>query len=211
LKCGAELRQRRKRKFCCEKCRDSFYHSPSCNTRRPNPIPPDSVRRRNQLAQGLCGNRNCTNPRDDKYTQCKECRAYYNGLARAAYRKNPERYWKKKGYGACKPPLQTTHGRSNTTEYRIWQGAKNRCFNTRDRKYPAYGGRGITMGQRWRESFADFFADVGLRPSVRHTLDRKNNDGNYEPGNVRWATAKVQANNRRSSVRSVEEELGIVV
>lgn len=88
-----------------------------------------------------------------------------------------------------------THGRSGTKEYAIWRGIKDRCLNPSNHAYRYYGGRGITVCDRWRNSFENFLADVGLKPPGM-SLDRwPNNDGNYEPGNVRWATRKQQANN----------------
>ena len=87
---------------------------------------------------------------------------------------------------------------SLTPEYAAWQGMRARCHRKTHADYQEYGGRGIVVCERWLGSFSAFLADVGLRPSPRHSLDRRNNDGNYEPGNVRWATAKEQANNRRS-------------
>lgn len=89
------------------------------------------------------------------------------------------------------------HGRVGTPTYKSWDAAKQRCFNRNDDHYPAYGGRGITMCERWRSSFLNFLADMGERPEGT-TLDRyPDNDGNYEPGNCRWATMKQQSNNRR--------------
>lgn len=75
---------------------------------------------------------------------------------------------------------------------------KKRCHNPANKDYVRYGGRGIVVCRRWREDYAAFAADVGPRPSKRHTLDRIDNDGNYEPGNVRWATPEQQWRNRRS-------------
>lgn len=91
-----------------------------------------------------------------------------------------------------------THGRSRTKEHRIWCGMINRCTNPRQPHYHRYGGRGIKICQRWRESFEAFFEDMGLCPSPKHSLDRIDNDGDYAPGNVRWATYKEQRANQRT-------------
>lgn len=78
-----------------------------------------------------------------------------------------------------------------------------RCGDAGDKSYHNYGGRGITVCDRWRESFENFLADMGRRPSPQHSIDRINNDGNYEPGNCRWATNREQSLNRRNN-RQIE-------
>lgn len=90
-----------------------------------------------------------------------------------------------------------SHGMSSSPEYKAFAHAKDRCLNPNDKAFAHYGGRGITFHPAWVNDFAAFFAEVGLRPSPEHSLDRIDVDGNYEPGNVRWATAIVQANNKR--------------
>lgn len=92
----------------------------------------------------------------------------------------------------------TTHGKSSTPEYRSWLKMRERCHNPRHHQHSDYGGRGIGICKRW-DSFAAFVEDMGERPTPQHTLDRINNNGNYEPGNCRWATRKDQNRNTRIS------------
>lgn len=91
-------------------------------------------------------------------------------------------------------------GRRRTPEYQVWSNMRGRCLTETHPQFENYGGRGITICQRWLDSFRDFLADVGPRPSDKHSLDRyPNNDGNYEPGNVRWATRMEQCRNTRQN------------
>lgn len=93
-----------------------------------------------------------------------------------------------------------THGMSYSAEYRAWQDMIRRCSNPHAPEFENYGGRGISVCGRWR-TFKTFLADVGPRPSRYHSLDRfPDNDGNYEPGNVRWALRQQQQRNMRSNL-----------
>lgn len=89
----------------------------------------------------------------------------------------------------------TQHGLAHTPEYQIWHGMIRRCYNPRATGYNYYGGRGIEVCERWRNSFTDFLEDMGFRPSVEHTIDRIDFKGNYEPQNCRWATWMEQGQN----------------
>lgn len=100
-----------------------------------------------------------------------------------------------------------SHGHScvgkRTTEYNTWLHMKDRCFNPNNNGYANYGGRGITICDRWlgETGFENFLSDMGHKPSPKHSIDRINNDGNYEPSNCRWATAATQVNNRSINVK----------
>lgn len=96
------------------------------------------------------------------------------------------------------PPSQKTHGMSYTRAYHSWQQLKNRCLNKNDRQYPDYGGRGISVCEEWLV-FENFYKDMGNPPNKDYSIDRINNDGNYEPTNCRWATRYQQNMNRRST------------
>jgi len=88
------------------------------------------------------------------------------------------------------------HGYQGTPEFRAWCAMKSRCTNSNLPKWERYGGRGIKVAKEWQTDFMAFYNHIGKRPSPTHSLDRINNDGNYEPGNVRWATKSEQAFNR---------------
>lgn len=91
----------------------------------------------------------------------------------------------------------TKHLMTKTPEYRAWAAMKIRCYNKSDKAYHWYGGRGIHICRRWLNSFENFFADMGKKPTLKHSLDRIDSNKGYKPTNCRWSTPAQQANNTR--------------
>lgn len=113
-----------------------------------------------------------------------------------------------------------THGDTKSTEHRSWNSAKNRCFNSKNAEFRNYGKRGITMCSKWVKSYSAFLKDMGRKPTPKHSLERIDVNGNYEPSNCCWATQKQQCNNKRNNrlltfmgrtqnIQRWSEELGI--
>jgi hypothetical protein len=93
-----------------------------------------------------------------------------------------------------------THGASGTPEWYAWKEMNKRCRNPHVYAYHRYGGRGIRVCAKWKKSFSAFLKDVGLKPSVKHSLGRIDNDGNYTPSNVHWEIQRTQARNRHTNL-----------
>lgn len=103
-------------------------------------------------------------------------------------------------YGDCE--CKRNHNMSRTSIYERWKSMKARCYNEKSAAYPDYGGRGITICDRWKESFVNFYEDMGEPPTPKHQIDRINNNGNYEPNNCRWATQLQNVNNQREKTHN---------
>lgn len=104
-----------------------------------------------------------------------------------------------KSCGCFRRDIRRTHGLSKTPEHAAWSSMLNRCRCPSQQSYRLYGARGIRVCDRWQKSFAAFLEDMGRKPTPKHSLDRIDSNGNYEPSNCRWATAFEQQRNKRDS------------
>jgi len=114
----------------------------------------------------------------EKRNVCKECRAEHERMRRRSDEFVPKKV---------------------SPEKSVWKAMKQRCFNPNHKDYKNYGGRGISVCEKWRFSFNSFLEDMGQRPSLAHSIDRIDNNGNYEPDNTKWATIKEQSNNKSTN------------
>lgn len=132
-------------------------------------------------------------------TQKKYCVKDKCGQATVAKSLCQKHYKRLKRYGRLDNIIpHIRHGGSNTPEYRAWRAMLDRCNRQNHEAYSNYGGRGITVHEDFN-NFESFINYIGKRPNNGYSLDRIDNDGNYEPGNVRWATALTQSNNTRAN------------
>jgi hypothetical protein len=145
----------------------------------PKYVSPKGKEIRRVVARCECGAESTINLHSIRYGLSASCGCYRTELAVSSVKHGDARK------------------RANTREYKTWSNMIARCENPNVDRYPIYGGRGIRVCEKWRESFGDFLSDMGRRPTPKHSIDRIDVNGNYEPGNCRWATNSEQQRNKR--------------
>jgi hypothetical protein len=162
----------------CYRYTSGRYHACCQSHRRKRPVPTPSI-------PPVCKTSGCVNPRRKRSAKQG---GYHSLCHQCKYRK----------YCRTKAGRPKRYGVSKLPEYGIWCGMIKRCENKNTKCFENYGGRGIRVCDRWRHSFPNFLADMGPRPSPNHSLDRfPDQNGDYEPSNVRWASSTQQSRNLR--------------
>lgn len=113
-----------------------------------------------------------------------------------------------KSCGCYSIDRQTTHGMTKTPTYNTWKSMITRCYDENQTSYPNYGGRGITVCEEWK-NIDNFIRDMGYRPSMNYSLDRKDVNGNYEPSNCKWSTPSEQSRNKRTMKNNKSGRSGV--
>ena len=131
---------------------------------------------------------------------CRGCSITFTAPARANRRQFCTLRCSSKHYRRCRGP-----------EYYVWIGVKTRCLNKKEAGYKHYGGRGILICDRWKDSFDNFLHDMGKRPSPKHSIERLDVNGNYEPGNCVWATKSQQVLNTRANKRYTHDGITLTI
>lgn len=141
-----------------------------------------------------------------RYCSIEECKdkLWARGWCSSHYHR-----WNKYGDPSLGRRRQEHHGMTHTREYKIWHGMTRRCTSKNLKSYKNYGGRGIKVCERWQESFMNFYADMGRRPSPMHSVERLDNNGDYEPSNCVWATPLEQSINKRAPSTSKSGYRGV--
>jgi len=137
-------------------------------------------------------------PRNDKGEYMWHCRCYCGNFCEYSTPKIRHTKWPAQSCGHCYLDKRFKK------EYHTWENMKDRCYNKNRARYPNYGGRGITVCQRWRHDFLYFLEDMGLCPTPWHTIERKDVDGNYEPSNCVWMLDAFQNFNTTRSIKYKE-------
>ena len=147
----------------------------------------------------------------NKMKQCTKCKQWLklSCFGKDRQKKDSLMCWCKFCYKPHSQAHYETHREEIKDNYQVnylratWFNMIYRCTNPEHKDYKYYGGRGITVCQRWLDSFEDFKKDIGERSSPQHTIDRIANEGNYEPSNVKWSTRKEQRNNQRNFKKEI--------
>jgi len=203
--CGKTLIGNQK-STCSWKCRNEYVRK--LNIGRPSPLKGIKNRytdeQKKKIGDAARG-RKMSEEFKEKCRQRMKGIAFFKGRKQSEKQKEMMRARKGEKHYNYGKSLNAIHGNcingKRTTEYSCWSAMKQRCLNQNNKFYYNYGGRGISVCDRWKDSFENFLADMGKRPKGK-TLDRINNNENYEPSNCRWATRKEQSANRRNTKRT---------
>ena len=133
--------------------------------------------------------------------ECPRCLSHFNSISSSIDR------GRTKTCGKC--GKGKTHGMTSNPLYWVWNAMRQRCTNPNHKEYKNYGSRGITVCEEWMQGFEAFYRDMGDRPTDKHTLDRIDNNGNYEKSNCEWATQSVQNYNKGVGVRNTSGYVGV--